>query len=158
MWMLSFIPDSLITIIVHTIFVIGVIGFFIGSFASKFPFISTYGNIVKIVAGILLIAGLYLEGGIGVEQEWRSKVAELQDKIEVAQKESKKENIVIREKVVEKVRIIKEKSDEIRTIIETKRDAINAECKLSDDAWMLYNRATQNAVSGSTGKSDGKVE
>jgi hypothetical protein len=156
--MLSFIPDSLITLIVHLIFTIGVIGFFIGSFASKFPFISTYGNIIKIVAGILLIAGLYLEGGIGVEQEWRSRVTELQDKIEVAQKESKKENIVIREKVVEKVRIIKEKSDEIRTVIETKRDAINAECKLSDDAWVLYNRATQNAVSGSTGKSDGKVE
>ena len=53
MWMLSFIPDSLIALIVHIIFAIGVIGFFVGSFASKFPFISAYGNIVKIVAGIL---------------------------------------------------------------------------------------------------------
>ena len=156
MWMLSFIPDSFITLIVHIIFGIGVVGFLIGSFASKFPFIGAYGNIIKIVAGILLIAGLYFEGGIGVENEWRSKVAEMQEKIDAAQKESTKVNVKIQERVVERVKIIKERADETNREIEAKRDAINAECKLSDDAWVLYNRATQNAISGSAGKSDGK--
>ena len=113
MWFLSFIPDSLISLIVHIIFAIGVIGFFVGSFASKFPFISTYGNVVKIIAGILLIAGLYFEGGIGVENEWRSKVAELEAKVALAEQQSAKENVRIVEKIVKKTEYIKTRGQDI---------------------------------------------
>ena len=113
MWMLSFIPDSLITLIVHIIFAIGVIGFFVGSFASKFPFISAYGNIVKIVAGILLVVGLYLEGGLGVEQEWRKKVAEMQAKVALAEQQSAKENVRIVEKIVKQTEYIKTRGEDI---------------------------------------------
>ena len=113
MWMLSFIPDSLITLIVHIIFAIGVIGFFVGSFASKFPFISAYGNVVKIIAGVLLIAGLYFEGGIGVENEWRNKVAELEAKVALAEQQSAKENVRIVEKVVKKTEYIRTRGEDI---------------------------------------------
>ena len=113
MWMLSFIPDSLISLIVHIIFAIGVIGFFVGSFASKFPFISAYGNIVKIVAGILLVVGLYLEGGLGVEQEWRKKVAEMQAKVALAEQQSAKENVRIVEKIVKQTEYIKTRGEDI---------------------------------------------
>ena len=113
MWMLSFIPDSLISLIVHIIFAIGVIGFFVGSFASKFPFISAYGNVVKIIAGVLLVAGLYFEGGIGVENEWRSKVAELEAKVALAEQQSAKENVRIVEKIVKKTEYIKTRGQDI---------------------------------------------
>ena len=113
MWMLSFIPDSLIALIVHIIFAIGVIGFFVGSFASKFPFISAYGNVVKIIAGVLLVAGLYFEGGIGVENEWRSKVAELEAKVALAEQQSAKENVRIVEKIVKKTEYIKTRGQDI---------------------------------------------
>ena len=113
MWMLSFIPDSLITLIVHIIFAIGVIGFFVGSFASKFPFISAYGNIVKIIASVLLVVGLYFEGGLGVEQEWRKKVAEMQAKVALAEQQSAKENVRIVEKIVKKTEYIKTRGEDI---------------------------------------------
>ena len=57
----------------------------------------------------------------------------------------------------ERIKVIEGKTNEIYVEVEAKRNDINAGCKLSDDAWMLYNRATQNAFSGSTGKSDGKI-
>ena len=113
MWLLSFIPDSLIASIVHIIFAIGVIGFFVGSFASKFPFISAYGNIVKIVAGVLLVVGLYLEGGLGVEQEWRRKVAEMQAKVAIAEQQSAKENVRLVEKIVKQTEYIKTRGEDI---------------------------------------------
>ena len=113
MWMLSFIPDSLIALIVHSIFAIGVIGFFVGAFASKVPFISAYGNIVKIVAGVLLVVGLYLEGGLGVEQEWRKKVAEMQAKVALAEQQSAKENVRIVEKIVKQTEYIKTRGEDI---------------------------------------------
>ena len=82
MWMLSFIPDSLIALIVHIIFAIGVIGFFVGSFASKFPFISAYGNIVKIVAGVLLVVGLYLEGVLVLNKNGAKKLQRCKQKLQ----------------------------------------------------------------------------
>ncbi len=49
MWMLSFIPDAWFTYAVHGIFIFGLVGYVVGAFASKLPFISTYGGIVKII-------------------------------------------------------------------------------------------------------------
>jgi hypothetical protein len=111
--MLSFIPDSLIAVIVHVIFAIGVIGFFIGSLASILPFISVYGKIIKNVAGVLLIVGLYLEGGLGVEQDWRKKVAEMEAKVALAEQQSVKENVRIVEKIVKQTEYIKTRGKDI---------------------------------------------
>jgi hypothetical protein len=111
--MLSFIPDSLIAVIVHVIFAIGVIGFFIGSLASILPFISVYGKVIKNVAGVLLIVGLYLEGGLGVEQDWRKKVAEMEAKVALAEQQSVKENVRIVEKIVKQTEYIKTRSKDI---------------------------------------------
>jgi hypothetical protein len=113
MWMLSFIPDSLIAVIVHVIFAIGVIGFFIGSLASILPFISVYGKVIKNVAGVLLIVGLYLEGGLGVEQDWRKKVAEMEAKVALAEQQSVKENVRIVEKIVKQTEYIKTRGKDI---------------------------------------------
>jgi hypothetical protein len=113
MWMLSFIPDSLIAVIVHVIFAIGVIGFFVGSLASILPFISVYGKIIKNVAGVLLIVGLYLEGGLGVEQDWRKKVAEMEAKVALAEQQSVKENVRIVEKIVKQTEYIKTRGKDI---------------------------------------------
>ena len=113
MWMLSFIPDSLIALIVHIIFAIGVIGFFIGSLASILPFISVYGKVIKNVAGVLLIVGLYLEGGLGVEQDWRKKVAEMEAKVALAEQQSVKENVRIVEKIVKQTEYIKTRGKDI---------------------------------------------
>ena len=113
MWMLSFIPDSLIAVIVHVIFAIGVIGFFVGSLASILPFISVYGKVIKNVAGVLLIVGLYLEGGLGVEQDWRKKVAEMEAKVALAEQQSVKENVRIVEKIVKQTEYIKTRSKDI---------------------------------------------
>lgn len=143
MWMLSFIPDSLIALIVHIILAVGVIGFFVGSFASKFPFISAYGNIVKIVAGILLVAGLYLEGGIGVEEEWRNKVAEAEAKVKIAEEKSKQENVRIQTVYKDKVKIVKEQQIVIQERIKEVEKKIDAECKVASEAIDLLNQAAR---------------
>lgn len=156
MWFLSFVPDAWLQWAIHALVLFGLILGIVGAIGKNIPFISQYGIIVKAIGGLLFIAGVFFEGGYGVEMSYRAKIADMQEKIDVAQKQSAKVNIKIQERIVEKIQIIKEKANDITREIETNRDAINAECKLSDDAWVLYNRATQNAVSGSAGKSDGK--
>jgi len=153
MWfLLSFIPDWFINYFVHIIFGVGVVGIIVGAFLSKVPFVSQYGFLIKIVSNILFVVGLFLEGGLQTELAWREKVADLQKKIEIAQQQSKETNAKIEQKVAEKVKNIKDNVNANRQIIEENRVVINAECKLSDTAWLLYNGASQNAVAGSASR------
>jgi len=157
MWyiLLSFLPDWFVTYFVHLIFGAGVIGIVAGTFLSKVPFISQYGTLIKIVSNILFVVGLFLEGGLQTELAWREKVAELQAKIEIAQQQSKESNAKIEQKVADKVKTIKDNVNANRQIIEENRTSINAECKLSDTAWLLYNGASQNALARGTSSSTG---
>ena len=156
MWfLLSFVPDWFINYFVHIIFSAGVTGIIVGAFLSKVPFVNQYGVLIKIVSNILFVVGLFLEGGLQTELAWREKVAELQAKIEIAQQQSKETNARIENKVADKVKTIKDNVNANRQTIEENRSSINAECKLSDTAWLLYNNASQNALAGSTSKSVG---
>jgi len=157
MWyvLLSFLPDWFVSYFVHLIFGAGVIGIIAGTFLSKVPFISQCGTLIKIVSNILFVVGLFLEGGLQTELAWREKVAELQAKIEIAQQQSKQTNAKIENRVAEKVKTIKDNVNANHQTIEENRVSINAECKLSDTAWLLYNSASQNAVAESTSNSAG---
>jgi len=151
MWfLLSFVPDWFINYFVHIIFGAGVVGIIVGAFLSKVPFVSQYGFLIKIVSNILFVVGLFLEGGLQTELAWREKVADLQKKIEIAQQQSKETNAKIEQKVTDKAKTIKDNVNANRQIIEENRIVINAECKLSDTAWLLYNSASQNALARST--------
>ena len=153
MWfLLSFVPDWFINYFVHIIFSVGLIGIIAGAFLSKIPFVNQYGVLIKIVSNILFVVGLFLEGGLQTELAWRDKVAELQAKIEVAQQQSKESNAKLEKKLAEKVNTIKDNVNANRQTIEENRASINAECKLSDTAWLLYNSASQNAVAGSASR------
>lgn len=156
MWfLLSFLPDWFVTYFVHIIFGAGLVGIIAGAFLTKIPFVSQYGSLIKIVSNILFVVGLYLEGGLQTELEYRKRVADLQAKIEVAQQQSKELNANLEKKVADQVKNIKDNVNANRQIIENNRASINAECKLSDTAWMLYNRASQNALAGSPVKPAG---
>lgn len=156
MWfLLSFVPDWFINYFVHIIFGAGVVGIIVGAFLSKVPFVSQYGFLIKIVSNILFVVGLFLEGGLQTELAWREKVADLQKKIEIAQQQSKETNAKIEQKVTDKAKTIKDNVNANRQIIEENRIVINAECKLSDTAWLLYNSASQNALARSTSSSTG---
>jgi hypothetical protein len=147
MWLLtSFLPDWLVTYFVHVIFIIGAVATFASAIVQRIPFISNYGNLIKPIGMLVLALGLFLEGSWWNQRGWNDKIADLEQKIVVAETKSKETNIQIQKEVVEKIKIVKEKVYENNQAIEAKRSAINAECKLSDDAWVLYNRATQNGV------------
>jgi Na+/phosphate symporter len=152
MWILSFLPDSFIFWIINLILVLGLIGTLSSFFIRFIPFLFPYATPIKITGIVLLVIGVWFRGGYDVEMAWRDRVNEMQAKIAVAEQKSKEANKEINKKVSDKIKNIKDNVNVNYQAIEANRNAINAECKLSDTAWMLYNRASQNAVAGSTSK------
>lgn len=109
MWILNFLPDSFLILVTHTITALGVLGLLIGFLLGVIPLIKAHSTTIKIVSTIILLAGIYLEGGLSTELEWRSRVAEMEEKVKLLEEQSKKINTKIETKVVEKTKVIKEK-------------------------------------------------
>ena len=148
--MLSFIPDSWIQLAVHIIFGLGVAGLVLtwliqnvfDHFTGLIPWIKT----IRWVSIVLFVSGLYFEGGIGVESEWRSRVAQLEAKIKVAEQQSKDANDKLKNQVVSKVKIIKINSASNKESITQNKEVIDAECSLNDKAIVIYNNAVKNGA------------
>jgi len=123
MWLLSFLPDTLLMYIVNIVLFAGIISFILAFFVlhkilNKIPSLSKYVTIIQIVSAVLLTAGIYFKGGYTTEMMWRDRVKELEAKVAAAEAESKKENVVIQEKIVKQKEFIKGKTEYITKYID----------------------------------------
>jgi hypothetical protein len=150
MWMLSFIPNSWLVLAVHIIFGLGILGLALtwvfGNILDHFTFISPYVKLIRSLSIVLFVSGLYFEGGIGAETEWRKKVAALEEKVKIAETQSKEANIKLRAKVLEKIKIIQKNVVSNKQEINTHKVIIDSECKLNDKAIDIYNSSIKNGT------------
>ena len=147
MFLLHFLPDGFLQLIINIVLLGGlgltVIGFFLAGFI---PGLRNYKTLVQIIGVILLALGIYWKGGYSVEMEWRSRVAELQAKIDAAEAKSKEVNTVIETKVVTKVKHIKDTQVKIQQQIVEKEKIINGECTVPPEAIEILNKAAEKPV------------
>ena len=123
MWLLSFLPDTLLMYIVNIVLFAGVISFILAFFVlhkilNKIPGLSKYVLMIQIVSAVLLTAGIYFKGGYTTEMMWRDRVKELEAKVAAAETESKQENVVVQEKIVKQKEFIKGRTEYITRYID----------------------------------------
>ena len=138
-YMFSLIPDSMFIWITYTLFGLGAILYIVSKFVSILPFIKQYKFPVELLGVMLLVVGSYFYGGYATEKVWRERVAELEAKIAKAEEESKKVNVVIKEKIVTKIKEIKVFQDRIKEVIVEKEKIIDAQCKVPQEALDILN-------------------
>ena len=155
MWFLSFIPDWILQWAIHGLVILGLVLTFIGSLVRFVPIIQPYALVGRQLGIVLLVIGVFFEGGYATEMSYRARIAEMQAKIKEAEIKSAKANEKLAAEVSKNKELIKEKVNKNAKDIEAKREAINAECKLSDDAWVLYNRAIEPKVSRGPSSANG---
>ena len=140
MWLLQLIPSSWLQFMAVAILVAGIVLFFAGKIFKHVPFFRRYNLPMRVIGFILLLLGAYFNGGLGVEMEYRERIAEMEQRIAVAEAKSQEENIQIIEKIVTQTRIVKEDTAETTYLIEQMKEQINKKgCELSSDAIDLYN-------------------
>lgn len=155
MWFLSFIPDWILQWAIHGLVILGLVLTFIGSLVRFIPVIQPYALVGRQLGIVLLVIGVFFEGGYATEMSYRARIAEMQTKIKEAEVKSAKANEKLVAEVSKNKELIKEKVNRNARDIESKREVINAECKLSDDAWVLYNRAVEPKVSRGPSSANG---
>lgn len=153
MWMLSFVPDSFLLWVVNTILVAGAIGTFFTFFILHrvvrwLPAIAPYHLILQIISIVLLVAGVYFKGGVGVEMEWREKLRVAEERARAAEEQAK----VVNEKVVvqyrDRIKTVKENVIVYQDRIKEVEKIIDRECKVAPEAVDIHNDAAKNRRAG----------
>ena len=149
MWMLWWVPDSFLILVIHSILVAGAIGTFLSFFLLHrivrwFPALAPWHLLIQIVSVALLVGGVYFKGGYDTEASWRAKVKEAEAKVAIAEQQSEKLNqdLKVEQKKKQKVRVEYYKT--VKTEIKEVERQINAECKLDPKVNELVNKAAKN--------------
>lgn len=149
MWILQFLPDSLIIWFCNILLLAGIVLTVAGWFAHRIPFVYHYQLPFKIVGVVLLVLGVYFRGGVAVEQEWRDRVHQLEEKLKLAQEQSTQVNTVIQDRVVTKTQVIREKADTLVQFVEREifkdREIVKEvnNCPVPQEAIDVHNEAAR---------------
>lgn len=140
LWFLQLIPTSWLEFAALMILIVGAVMFFAGQIFKFLPFVRQYNFPLRLIGGLLLLAGAYFNGGLGVEMEYRARIEEMKARIEVFEKKSAEENVKIEKEISEKTVIIKQDTDATLAEIERLREQINSSCELTPNMIELYNK------------------
>jgi len=109
MWLLNLMPDWFY----HLIVIVSILGLIVASVLKFVPFVSTYRLPIQVISALLLVFGVWMEGGIVNEAKWEARVKELEEKVKIAEEKSTEKNVEIQEKVVTQTKVVKEKGRDI---------------------------------------------
>ena len=118
MWILHFLPDTLILWFCNILLLVGIGLTIAGFFAHRIPLIWQYQLPFKIIGVVLLASGVYFRGGYGVEMAWRERVAEVEARLKIAEQQSVEANDKIANKASEKLKVVRGKTEYITRYIE----------------------------------------
>lgn len=144
MWILSFVPDSFLHLVVMGILFSG-IGMYVLSFFTRFvPPLIPYSELVRIVGTGLFASGIYFYGSYSTEMSWRGRVNELEDKVAASEQRSKDNNVQIKTVYVDRVKVVKDTKVIIQEKIVNVASKIDAKCEVVPDALDILNEAAKN--------------
>ena len=152
MWILDWLPFW----VFHLLVVAGFVGLAASLVLKFIPFISTYRLPIQVTSIVILVFGVYMEGGIATQEKWEARVADV--KLEMAKKEtaSAEATVQVVTKYINKVQIVKEKGNEIikQVPVYITKDA-DTKCDVPTGFVMLHDSASRNEVPDPTRKVDG---
>jgi len=147
LWILHFLPDSMILWITNIVLMLGVLITVVAFFLKIIPFVNIYRLPLQIIGIVLLTIGVYFRGGYGIEMEWRERVQKLEEQVFASEAKSAELNDQLAKEIAKKRAARRQLAEATRQNIEQRREEINAECKLNATAVDAYNEAVRGGVS-----------
>ena len=124
-----------------------VIWFFAGVI-SHLPQFALYAKLIKPVAFIAMLTGVFMYGGAGVIAVYKADVIEAQHRADIAAEKAKAVNQQLTQALDANAHLVKGRAYGVGVIIQKDREKINRDCaKINTDAWEDYNRAVRNSGS-----------
>ena len=131
MWILHFLPDSVILWFCNILLLVGIALSIAGLFAHRIPLIWQYQLPFKVLGIALLTLGVYFRGGYAVEAEWRERVAQVEEQLKVAEQRSAELNDALAAAANKKTQIVRNRTEYITRYID--REIVRYDEKFNKD-------------------------
>lgn len=121
--MLSFVPDSVLEMVVNVILVVGVISTFLTLFVINrilrwIPALAAIYPFLQLISVLILGAGIFFKGSYATEASWRDKVKEAQERAAQAEQEARNANEELAKVAAGKIKYIKGRTEYITEYID----------------------------------------
>ena len=143
MWILHFLPDSIILWCTNLLLLAGIVLTIAGLFANRIPLVSQYQLPFRILGIALLVLGVYLRGGYAVETAWRERVAEVETRLAQAQQQSQQANTQLDIRVVEKTKVIRGQEVVVKQYIDREIVKYNNTCVIPQEFVRAHNDSAE---------------
>jgi hypothetical protein len=151
-WLLQLIPDGIFVWLTYLRFGAGVILYVASKLVSWIPLMGQYRLPAELVGVVALVIAGYFYGGIS----YREQIAEMKQRVRIAEEQSQKVNTVIETKIIEKVKVVKQNVYITREIVkEVAGRQLDAQCSLPQSTISLHDSASHNQVSQRAAATDG---
>lgn len=143
-WLFNFLPDF----VFHLIVLVGILGLLAATFFGFIPFVNKYALPVKVASIVLLVIGVWFEGGLSNNQAWMDKVHALEKKIAEAEAKSAQANTELVTKIAEHKKEIASVQATLKNKIKQLATSMDSECKIPEDAISILNEAAMPGPKG----------
>ena len=155
-WMLSLLPDSVFVWITYMLFGLGLALYVASKLVAWIPVLLQYRLPAELGGVLLLIVGAYLFGVHDTEMTWQARVKEMEAKVAVAEAKARQVNTVIQEKIVTRIKTIKETVYVNKEIVrEVAGTQLDNQCTLPKSTVVLHDSASRNEVARGPSSTDG---
>ena len=151
-WLLQLVPDSIFVWITYLLFAAGAILYVASKLVSWIPLMGQYRLPAELVGVVALVIAAYFYGGIS----YREQIAEMKQRVKVAEEKSQQVNTVIETNIIEKVKVVKQNVYITREIVrDTAGRQLDSQCSLPQSTVSLHDSASGNQVPDRAAATDG---
>jgi hypothetical protein len=151
-WLLQLIPDGIFVWLTYLLFATGLVLYVASKLVSWIPLMSQYRLPAELVGIVGLVIAAYFYGGI----TYREQIAEMKQRIRVAEEKSQQVNTVIETKIIEKVKVVKQNVYITREIVrDTAGRQLDGQCSLPRSTVSLHDSASLNEIPNRAAAVDG---
>ena len=143
MFILHFLPDSIILWFCNLLLLTGIVATAAGFVAHRIPVLWQYQLGFKLAGISLLVLGVYFRGGVAVEQEWRERVAAVEAQLAQAEKASEEANVKIEQKTQKKTTEIRQRTQYITQYIDREVARYDETCAMPPPFIKAHNNAAE---------------
>ena len=143
MWILHFLPDSIILAFCNILLLVGVVATAAGFFAHRIPGLWQFQLAFKLGGILLLVLGVYFRGGLAVEQQWRERVAAVEARLAEAEKASTEANTKIDSRAQKRTAQVRERTQIIRQYVDREVVKYDNQCAVPEPFVRAHNNAAE---------------
>lgn len=140
MWILNWLPDF----IVHLILLLGITGIILSYFVKFIPLLSTYKIPMQMVGFALAIIGVWLEGGIAKDKEFREQIESANKRAQIAEEKAAAATAQVKYVFLDKVKTVKDVQVIVQERIRDVSVKIDENCKVIPEVVDIHNQSAKN--------------